>query len=100
MSAVNAGLRSVRWVPLSSRKSTSPHHRGLEPQSFWIESGANPKKIASYAGHESTRITFDRYGHLFPDGEDGVRAALDEQFHSASRAMSAAPADGEDATSA
>ncbi len=38
--------------------------------STWIESKFPPKKVMTFAGHSSITITFDRYGHLFPDPEN------------------------------
>ena len=34
-----------------------------------IANGENPKYISSQLGHASVQITFDRYGHLFPDAK-------------------------------
>jgi integrase len=45
--------------------------------STWIESGFPPKKIMSFAGHSSITVTFDTYGHLFPDPEND-QAAFEE----------------------
>ena len=40
-------------------------------------SNSPPKKIMSFAGHSSITVTFDTYGHLFPDPEND-QAAFEE----------------------
>ena len=45
--------------------------------SLWIAAGANPKQIAAWAGHTSTSIVLDRYGHLYDGNEADVLARLD-----------------------
>ena len=42
--------------------------------SLFIEQGWGPKKIQSMMGHSSIQVTFDIYGHLFPDMEDDAKA--------------------------
>ncbi len=37
--------------------------------SILIESGLGPKRIQQILGHSSITLTFDHYGHLFPDSE-------------------------------
>ncbi len=44
--------------------------------SWIIEQGYSPKKCQTLLGHASIQMTFDTYGHLFPDLEDD-RAKLD-----------------------
>lgn len=46
--------------------------------SLWIEAGASPKRVQTWAGHEDVRFTLNRYGHLWPDAaqaEEIVSAA-------------------------
>lgn len=43
-----------------------------------IRQGAHPKQIQARMGHSSISITMDVYGHLFPDHEDELVAALEE----------------------
>jgi integrase len=38
--------------------------------SWLIEQGFAPKRIQEWLGHSSITMTFDRYGHLFPNLED------------------------------
>ncbi len=37
--------------------------------SWIIEQGFSPKKCQTLLGHSSIQMTFDTYGHLFPDAE-------------------------------
>ena len=37
--------------------------------SLWISQDFSPKQVMTFAGHSSITITFDRYGHLFPEPE-------------------------------
>ena len=60
---------------------------GLEPidaargrhtfASLMIAAGVNAKALATYMGHASVTITFDRYGHLMPGNEGEAAALLD-----------------------
>jgi integrase len=43
--------------------------------SLWIASGYNPKQIQVLMGHASIEQTYDGYGHLFADNDEGQRAA-------------------------
>ena len=42
-----------------------------------IAAGVNARALASYMGHASVTITYDRYGHLMPGNEDEAAALLD-----------------------
>jgi len=42
-----------------------------------IAAGADPKLIEAQLGHASIGITFDVYGHLFPDRLDELGRDLD-----------------------
>jgi integrase len=45
--------------------------------SLMIAAGVNAKALASYMGHASVTITYDRYGHLMPGNESEAAALLD-----------------------
>jgi integrase len=45
--------------------------------SMMIAAGVNARALASYMGHSSVTITYDRYGHLMPGNEDEAAALLD-----------------------
>ncbi|CAN5506898.1 hypothetical protein BH20ACT21_BH20ACT21_03820 [soil metagenome] len=44
---------------------------------FMIVDGADPLQVKRRMGHEDIRTTFDTYGHLFPDREEDLVAALE-----------------------
>ena len=46
------------------------------PASFMIAAGANAKALSVVMGHASIEITFNRYGHLMPGGEEEVGKIL------------------------
>jgi integrase len=64
--AVTCGLAPLR-----------PHDLRHTAISLWIASGANPKVVQTKAGHASIRVTYDRYGHLFPDYDDRATQHLE-----------------------
>lgn len=43
----------------------------------WIAHGATAMQVQVWAGHSSVASVFDRYGHLFPGGEDPVMDSID-----------------------
>jgi integrase len=43
-----------------------------------IHLGADPKLIQTQLGHSSISITYDIYGHLFPNRLDELASQLDE----------------------
>ena len=45
--------------------------------SLMIAAGVNAKALATYMGHASVTITYDRYGHLMPGSEVEAAALLD-----------------------
>ena len=42
-----------------------------------MSAGANPLEVSRRAGRTSVSITLDRYGHLFPQAEDGLNDRLE-----------------------
>ena len=48
-----------------------------------IRTGANPELVKRQLGHGSIQVTYDSYGHLFPDESDGLADALDAVWISA-----------------
>lgn len=50
-----------------------------------IAAGVNAKAISTYMGHANIAITFDRYGHLMPGGEDEATRLVDA-YHDQERA--------------
>ncbi len=47
-----------------------------------IAQGAHPKEIQERMGHSTIRLTFDRYGHLFPSLDSLLRDGLEATFRS------------------
>jgi integrase len=45
-----------------------------------IAQGAHPKEIQERMGHSTIRLTFDRYGHLFPSLDGRLRDGLEATF--------------------
>ncbi len=62
-----AGAPGINWHAL--------RHYAI---SCWIAAGLTAKTVQVRAGHSSIRMTFDRYGHLFPDGHEGAEMAAIE----------------------
>lgn len=50
--------------------------------SLWIEQGAPPKKIQTWAGHASIQFTQDRYGHLWSDdiSDQAIARAIEKSL--------------------
>ena len=51
-----------------------------------IAQGAHPKEIQERLGHSTIRVTFDRYGHLFPGLDERLRDGLEAGFRTAQQA--------------
>lgn len=72
---------------VDARAKAAWRNAGLEPitlhearhtfASLMIAAGVNAKALATYIGHASVTITYDRYGHLMPGNEDEAAALLD-----------------------
>jgi len=45
-----------------------------------IAQGAHPKEIQNRLGHSTIRVTFDRYGHLFPSLDERLRDGLEKMY--------------------
>lgn len=53
--------------------------------SLLIAQGFEPKAIQRYMGHSSIRMTYDVYGHLFPEADDPLAAGMGELRAAAER---------------
>jgi integrase len=73
-----AGVRSVP-LPRTVAATLELAVRGLDDDAFVFtgSDGASAKQVQVWAGHRSVATVFDRYGHLFPGGEDPVMDSLD-----------------------
>ncbi len=82
-SAIRAGsFRSRFWVPALARADLTGlrmHDLRHTAVSTWIAHGASAKEVQVWAGHSSLATVFDRYGHLFPGGEDPVMDSIDAE---------------------
>ena len=69
---------AVRRRPGGRRSSPITLHEARHTfASLMIAAGVNAKALASYMGHASVTITYDRYGHLMPGNEEEAAALLD-----------------------
>ena len=66
--------------PLGIPKGDGLHQLRHFYASLLIHHGLSVKAIQEYLGHHSAVLTLDTYGHLWPDGEDLTRAAVDVAF--------------------
>jgi integrase len=61
-----------------------PHFRFHDLRHFaislWISQGFSPKQVMTFAGHSSITLTFDRYGHLFPEAENFASAMSEAEL--------------------
>lgn len=74
------------WIPATKAAGVHPfrfHDLRHTAISYWIKCGASPKQIAKWAGHTSTSVVLDRYGHLFPEEDQRLIGALDALFRQA-----------------
>lgn len=78
---IRAGsFRARFWKPATDRADLvglRMHDLRHTAVSLWIAHGASAKQVQVWAGHRSVATVFDRYGHLFPGGEDPVMDSLD-----------------------
>jgi integrase len=73
-------LRTRFWDPAVEVAGLSPlriHDLRHTAVALWIAAGANPKQIATRAGHTSVSVVLDRYGHLLPQHDDPLITALE-----------------------
>ncbi len=75
-----------------------PHDLRHSAISLWIASGANPKVVQAKAGHASIKVTYDRYGHLFPDYDDKATRHLEGLWDEAATPTNVVPLRSRDDT--
>jgi integrase len=76
------------WLPAVETSGLTPltfHELRHTAAAFMINDGADPLQVKRRMGHEDIRTTFETYGHLFPDREDELVAALQERYRAARR---------------
>jgi integrase len=78
------------WLPAVESSGLAPltfHELRHTAAAFMIDDGADPLQVRRRMGHEDIRTTFDTYGHLFPDREDELVAALESRYRSSQVAV-------------
>jgi integrase len=82
-----SNFRNRAWLPALEAaglpRSVRIHDLRHSCASLLIKRGAGPKLIQAHLGHSSISVTFDTYGHLFPDAQDLIAADLDAEYRSA-----------------
>jgi integrase len=78
--------RRVWWPALDA--SELPHSVRIHDlrhtcASLLIARGAHAKAVQQHLGHSSITVTFDVYGHLLPDEQHRIAAALDQTYDAA-----------------
>jgi integrase len=75
--AVTIGERSKNAWRRADLEPITLHEARHTFASLMIAAGVNAKALATYMGHASVTITYDRYGHLMPGNESEAAALLD-----------------------
>jgi integrase len=85
-----------RSISARSRHSRGSARAGLAPLrlhdlrhtavALWIAAGASAREVATRAGHTSTSVVLDRYGHLLPGTGEAVTDALERMADDARNA--------------
>lgn len=76
-------FNEVVWKPALTRAGLPDvgfHALRHSYASHLIAAGLHPRVIQARMGHASIVETMGTYGHLFPDGDDATRVALDSLF--------------------
>jgi integrase len=83
-----SNFRQRQWTPAIEKAGISGleiHELRHTAASLMIDQGADPKLIQTQLGHSSISITYDIYGHLFPDRLDQLAARLDRLINQSER---------------
>ncbi|MCA1735338.1 MAG: tyrosine-type recombinase/integrase [Actinobacteria bacterium] len=81
-----SNFRNRVWRPATEMAGLSDldvHELRHTAASLMISRGGDPKLIQTQLGNSSISVTYDIYGHLFPDRLDEPAAGLDDLFRSA-----------------
>ena len=73
-------FRRRTWEPAVDKAGLAPlrpHDLRHTAVALWIAAGASAHEVARRAGHTSSSVVLDRYGHLLPHAEERVTNALD-----------------------
>ena len=63
----------------------TPHHLRHTAATMWIDASASMMTVARRLGHEDTTMVERVYGHLYPEADDRLVAAMDVVFDNAMR---------------
>lgn len=75
-------FRTRVWDPAVMATGLAPltfHELRHTAAALMIHEGGDPLQVKRRMGHEDIRTTLNTYGHLFPDREDDLVAALDRR---------------------
>jgi hypothetical protein len=75
-----AGMEWHIYVP-GTRRIGLPISRAMA--ALMVAEGAHALSVSRRLGHSSIAVTFDTYGHLFPDREEALTEALDTTYRAA-----------------
>lgn len=78
-----SNFRNRVWRPATETAGLNDlkiHELRHTAASLMIHQGTDPKLVQSQLGHSSISVTYDIYGHLFPDRLDELADGLDELF--------------------
>lgn len=73
-------FRKRVWLPALKRidlLGLRVHDLRHTAVALWIAAGAHVKEIQARAGHTSSAVVLDKYGHLFPDFDDRLTDRLE-----------------------
>lgn len=74
-----AWKRAVAKAKLAAPRPT-PHTLRHTHAAFLIDDGESPKAVQVRMGHATIGVTYDLYGHLFPEAEDRLVAGLERRL--------------------
>ena len=86
-------FRRRTWQPAVEAAGVSPlrlHDLRHTAVALWLAAGASAHAIAMRAGHTSSSVVLDRYGHLLPQTEDRLNDALDDLGRTAAESATGA----------
>ena len=70
--------RPIRFLVAEDLSAGGIHDLRHTAVALWIAAGASPREVATRAGHTSTRVVLDVYGHLYPESDATLRGRLDD----------------------
>ncbi len=75
------------FAPTAKRAGLSLHFRDLRHffASMLIAQGESAKYVCGQMGHSSIQVTFDTYGHLFPQAKKAAARRLEEAMFAGRR---------------